>query len=252
MRCRTWDWSVSGSLASTIALRLEVSQAPNESVRPLWLHSIASAIIAERLGAFYGCRGLHRRAGARPGPFGPALGGHERYAMVLGTVFENIYEANRMEDILFGMDHCKTGAFLGEKWGFPIGLQTAYVRAPRERADEPATAHRPSLLRDSGVSGIPRGAAARPGRLGRPVQKSGPLTGRRPRPDRQAHGHAGRRRAGPARFGAPSSGRGRRRAGGRSKEGPARRNRRAARPQRGGRRRPLPRSPASRSRSGRR
>lgn len=114
------------SLASTIALRMEVGQTPHESVRPLWLHSIASAVIAEQLGALHGVQGVYTAALVHDlGRLGLLSVEHERYALVLGTVFEDIYEANRMEEILFGMDHCKTGAFLGEKWGFPIGLQAS-------------------------------------------------------------------------------------------------------------------------------
>jgi len=114
------------ALASTIALRVEVSHTANESVRPLWLHSVASAVIAEQLAALHGIQGIYTAALVHDlGRLGLLSVEHERYALVLGTMFDTMDEANRMEEILFGMDHCKTGAFLGEKWGFPIGLQTA-------------------------------------------------------------------------------------------------------------------------------
>ena len=114
------------SLASTIAVSAGVHQAPHESVRPLWLHSIASAVIAEKLGTMHGVQGIYTAALVHDlGRLGLLSVERERYALVLGTVFEDIDQANRMEEILFGMDHCKTGAFLAEKWGFPIGLQTA-------------------------------------------------------------------------------------------------------------------------------
>ena len=159
------------SLASTIALRVEVSQTAHESVRPLWLHSIASAVIAEQLGALHGVPGIYTAALVHDlGRLGLLSVEHERYALVLGTVFEDIDEANRMEEILFGMDHCKTGAFLGEKWGFPIGLQTAMfahhgsaqMSLPRRIVQLPANwRSRSGFRRCSGATRKPRTSCAR-------------------------------------------------------------------------------------------
>ena len=114
------------SLASTIAVSAAVHQASRESVRPVWLHSIATAVIAEKLGALHGLPGLYTAALVHDlGRLGLLSAGRERYDAVLGTAFEDIEESNRLEEALFGMDHCQAGAYLGEKWGFPIGLQVA-------------------------------------------------------------------------------------------------------------------------------
>ena len=58
------------SLASTIAVSAAVHQASRESVRPVWLHSIATAVIAEKLGPPRPARAIHGGAGPRPGPVG--------------------------------------------------------------------------------------------------------------------------------------------------------------------------------------
>ena len=114
------------SLASTIAVSAAVHQASRESVRPLWLHSIATAVIAEKSGSSTTCRGcIPRRWCTTWADSGLLLAGRDRYDAVLLTAFENIEESNRLERSLFGMDHCKAGAFLSEKWGFPISLQVA-------------------------------------------------------------------------------------------------------------------------------
>jgi HD-like signal output (HDOD) protein len=114
------------SLASTIAVREAALQESRESVRPVWLHGIASAVIAEKLGAMHNLPGLYTAALVHDlGRLGLLSAGRERYGMVFGAAFRDIEEANRLEEVLFGMDHCQAGAYLGEKWGFPIGLQVA-------------------------------------------------------------------------------------------------------------------------------
>jgi HD-like signal output (HDOD) protein len=116
------------SLASTIALRVSMRDTFHESLRPLWLHSIATAVIAEQLGVLHDVPGVYTAALVHDlGRLGLFAAEHERYSIVLGTVFDDLDESNRMEEVLFGMDHCKAGAFLGEKWGFPIGLQASMV-----------------------------------------------------------------------------------------------------------------------------
>jgi HD-like signal output (HDOD) protein len=113
-------------LASTIAVSAAVHQASRESVRPSWLHSIATAVIAEKLGVIHDMPGVYTAALVHDlGRLGLLSAGRDRYDAVLLTAFEDIEESNRLERALFGMDHCKAGAFLSEKWGFPISLQVA-------------------------------------------------------------------------------------------------------------------------------
>ena len=50
------------SLASTIAVRATVQNLSRESVRPVWLHSIASAVIGGRLGAIHNLPGVYTAA----------------------------------------------------------------------------------------------------------------------------------------------------------------------------------------------
>src|SRR5271157_2503024 len=91
--------------------------------------------------------------------------GREQYDTVLGAEFEDIEEANRVEEVMFNMDHCKAGAYLAEKWGFPIGLQAVMAghhgttaMSPQQKLVQVACGLADSLgfpevlLRDRGLS----------------------------------------------------------------------------------------------------
>lgn len=90
-----------------------------------WRHSIATAVIAEALGAAEGSSvpllytaGLMHDVG-RLALFQVSA---EKYGQVLSTDFSNVQEYLNLEKLLFGCAHDDAGAFLAAAWGFPTTL----------------------------------------------------------------------------------------------------------------------------------
>jgi HD-like signal output (HDOD) protein len=113
------------SLASTIALKISMRTSQRkEDVRSVWVHGIASAVIAEELGTIHGARGLYTAALMHDlGRLGLLLAAGSSYAEFLSGTFDDMEEAIRREKTLFGIDHCQAGTMLGRTWNFPAGLQ---------------------------------------------------------------------------------------------------------------------------------
>ena len=121
------------SLASTIALRIAMRTSHRkEDVRPVWAHSIAAAVVAEELGTIHKMPELYTAALMHDlGRLGLLLAAGSRYVEVLSSTFDDIEESNRLEKVLFGIDHCQAGVMLGRTWSFPAGLQ-AHMGAHHE------------------------------------------------------------------------------------------------------------------------
>ena len=116
------------SLALTIAMQATANQANHPAVKNVWLHSMASAVIAEKLGAIRGISTTYTAALVHDlGRLGLLTTERDRYAGILDMSFESMEESNLLERMMFGLDHCHAGAMLAEKWGFPISLQAAMV-----------------------------------------------------------------------------------------------------------------------------
>jgi putative nucleotidyltransferase with HDIG domain len=119
-------------LSMMIAMRSYVRGGPRLRVmQPLWLHSIATAVIAETLGMVAGlsATGLYT-AGlvhdiGRLG-FLSTLG--PQYAPMLAPPNMTLHEANELERERFGIDHCEAGAVMVRKWNFPEPLCQAVRR----------------------------------------------------------------------------------------------------------------------------
>lgn len=113
------------SLASTVALRIAMrTSQPKEDVRPVWAHSIATAVVAEELGTIHRMPELYTAALMHDlGRLGLLLAAGSKYTEVLSATFEDLEESNRLERVLFGIDHCQAGVMLGRTWNFPAGLQ---------------------------------------------------------------------------------------------------------------------------------
>jgi putative nucleotidyltransferase with HDIG domain len=113
-------------LSVAIAMRSYIRGGPRMRVmQPLWLHSIATAVIAETLGTITGLAtpalytaGLVHDIG-RLGLL-TTLG--SQYAKMLAPPTMTLHEANGLERELFGIDHTEAGAVMVQKWNFPEPL----------------------------------------------------------------------------------------------------------------------------------
>lgn len=114
------------SLASTIAFHLSLGDADPDTVRPLWAHGIATAIIADELGEKCGRPGLYTTGLVHDmGRLGLLRAIGADYSAILLGRFASVDEATRLERQLCGMDHCEAGAYLADKWRFPVALQAS-------------------------------------------------------------------------------------------------------------------------------
>lgn len=113
------------ALADTIAFCFYVRKAPRiDYVRQIWSHAVATAIIAEKIGALHGrnngyTSGLMHDLGRLvllkvTGP---------EYATELSQQFTSIESSNEFELAHFGMDHCEAGDAIARQWGFPDNLR---------------------------------------------------------------------------------------------------------------------------------
>jgi len=97
----------------------------SDALQISWRHSIATAVIAESLGAaeqssvpLLYTAGLMHDVG-RLALFQVSA---EKYGQVLSTDFANVQEYLNLEKLLFGCGHDDAGAFLAAAWGFPTTL----------------------------------------------------------------------------------------------------------------------------------
>ena len=111
------------NLAFTIALRSYVHRGLSSAqIRPLWLHSVATAVIAEQIGkcVAVGLNDLFTAGLTHDlGRLGLLQAQGRRYGETLCKTFSSMDEANAMEKILFGMTHAEAGGHLAQTWGFP-------------------------------------------------------------------------------------------------------------------------------------
>jgi len=114
------------SLALTISLKGYVrTNRWGEAIQTLWRHSIATAVIAEALGAadqnqvplLYTAGLTHDVGRLALFQISP-----EAYLQVLSREFNSTEEFLELEKFLFECSHDDAGAFLAMAWGFPIAL----------------------------------------------------------------------------------------------------------------------------------
>jgi HD-like signal output (HDOD) protein len=112
------------SMAATSALRSHTQRGQrHQYLASVWAHSIASAVAAEALGNACGCRGLYTTGLTHDlGRLGLFLAGGQPYAVELSKEFQDIEQANQLEQSRFGMTHCQAGALVAAAWGFPESL----------------------------------------------------------------------------------------------------------------------------------
>jgi HD-like signal output (HDOD) protein len=94
----------------------------SQSLQPIWIHGVATAVIAEQVGQrrYEGPQSHLYTAGLvhDVGRLGLLLSGAD-YAGLLAREFRSLDEASRLEQSLFGVDHAEAGAFLAKSWNFP-------------------------------------------------------------------------------------------------------------------------------------
>jgi len=114
------------SLALTISLKGYVrSNRWGDAIDSMWRHSIATAVIAEALGAadrsqvplLYTAGLTHDVGRLALFQISP-----DAYLQVLSREFNSIEEFLELEKFLFECSHDDAGAFLAMAWGFPIAL----------------------------------------------------------------------------------------------------------------------------------
>jgi HD-like signal output (HDOD) protein len=114
------------ALAVTICMSLYAGKTGRGGdTRPIWLHSVATATVAERLASRAGRRSLTAyTAGLMHdvGRLGLLASCGAEYGQILSRPFRDLDEANEVERIAFGMTHAEAGSFLARSWNFPQGL----------------------------------------------------------------------------------------------------------------------------------
>ncbi len=114
------------ALVVTIATSSYMRQFPADVVRPVWSHSIATAVIAEQLAGY-----SDRLSGAALytaglthdlGRLGLLAADPRRYAPFLQTEFQDRDDSEQCEWEQFGVIHTVAGGLLGQLWGFPENL----------------------------------------------------------------------------------------------------------------------------------
>jgi len=114
------------SLSFTIAMGSYVrGTVTTGAVRTVWNHGLATAVIAEAIGAALGnnmpflyTAGLLHDVGR----LGLISIEGTRYGDVLTRKYFDMEESLLLEDLLFGCSHDDAGAFLARSWGFPSRL----------------------------------------------------------------------------------------------------------------------------------
>jgi HD-like signal output (HDOD) protein len=127
------------SLASTIAFGYQVRNAPQSpALTAVWRHSVATAVIAEKIGlasldssALYTAGLMHDT-----GRLGLLVTAGQPYAESFALEFADIAEANTLETAIAGMTHCEAGGCLARVWNLPPTLQAAIVKHHDSAADD--------------------------------------------------------------------------------------------------------------------
>ena len=114
------------TLSSTIAFSYQVRNAPQTpSLAAVWTHSIATAVIAEQLGAHTGGTGMYTGGLMHDlGRLGLLLSAGPKYADALALEFNDMAEAIALETATASMTHCQAGAILAQTWHFPENLRS--------------------------------------------------------------------------------------------------------------------------------
>ena len=116
------------ALALHIMLAAYLRRQRDDAIRPIWFHSIATAVVSEILGGIYRVPGMYTVGLMHDvGRLGLLLSAGQQYREVLAKEVQDWNEAIELEAALCGMDHCDAGGMLAQDWGFPATLQVAML-----------------------------------------------------------------------------------------------------------------------------
>jgi putative nucleotidyltransferase with HDIG domain len=114
------------SLATTLAMRSMMQGAPRTAVvRRLWIHSIATAAIAQEFAAAFGVpKDLAHIAAILHdlGRMGLLAAHPTEYTQLALAAHNTEADIRAKEQAQFGMDHCQAGLLLARAWGLPETL----------------------------------------------------------------------------------------------------------------------------------
>jgi putative nucleotidyltransferase with HDIG domain len=110
------------SMATFVAMNNLVRSVRVEALRQIWLHSVATAFIAEEAARItevdrdtaYTSGLLHNL-----GSLGLMVGYPAEYSRMLDVTNEFGFDLLKTERDLFEIDHCAAGAYLAQDWNFP-------------------------------------------------------------------------------------------------------------------------------------
>jgi putative nucleotidyltransferase with HDIG domain len=114
------------SLATTLAMRSMMKGAPRTAVvRRLWIHSVATAAIAQEFAAAFGVpKDLAHIAAILHdlGRMGLLAAHPTEYTQLALAAHNTEADIRAKEQAQFGMDHCRAGSLLARAWGLPETL----------------------------------------------------------------------------------------------------------------------------------
>jgi putative nucleotidyltransferase with HDIG domain len=115
------------ALTMTVALGIYTSAGKkNQTLRGCWLHSLASAFLADELAAPCGLnKDRAYTAGLLHdiGRLGLLVTYPAEYANLTAVAIEHSIDVLEVERGMFDIDHCQAGAWLAKEWNFPPELQ---------------------------------------------------------------------------------------------------------------------------------
>lgn len=114
------------SLAMAVALGSYVKSAMRiAALRRCWRHSLATALLSERLGkavSFESDRAYTAGLLHDIGLLGLMVNYPKEYANLLLVSHENGFDIRVTEQAMFDVDHCEAGAWLARQWSFPAEI----------------------------------------------------------------------------------------------------------------------------------
>jgi putative nucleotidyltransferase with HDIG domain len=120
------------SLVTRIGLRKYSRLSPAAAeLKGVWLHSIATAALAERIAVAFGLSAPSVYTAALLhdiGRLGCLLADEKRYREVSSLKGAGIRETAAVEKVAFGFTHCEAGGFLTRTWGFPDDLRACTIQ----------------------------------------------------------------------------------------------------------------------------
>ena len=116
------------ALVTSLAVRFMTQNIPDRNmVRRVWRHSLATAVLAQRLAPIFQVDENMAHTGAMLhdlGRLGLLAAHRDAYVQLATRSYETMNDIIAAEETQFGMSHCRAGRVIARAWGFPETLQT--------------------------------------------------------------------------------------------------------------------------------